>query len=151
MRPLPIAMAVFVLPLPAAAQDMCAALARIEAAAREAPAFTSLDGPRRELVPGYGPNCWTGTTDEGRFLTCSRSQFAPAGLIAATIGPVIRDCLGAAPLRPARYSPGVLRYGTPKLEVTVHSNCNERCHVGRGASITFRPRRREQSQATDSR
>lgn len=146
-----LAASLILFPVPAFAQDLCTALRRIEAAAGETPAFASLDGLRREQVPGYGPHCWTGETSEGRFLMCSRGQFAPPGLIAATVGPVIRDCLGAEALRPDRYSPNQLRYGTAALEVTVWSNCDERCHVGRNASITFRPRPRERSQPTDSR
>jgi hypothetical protein len=133
--------ALLAMPLPAAAQDMCAALNRIAAAAREPVPFSSLrDG--RGLVPGYG---WcrvhSGTGEQAVEVYCNTS-LAPRSLIAATVGAQIRDCLGAVrvPGRPFSISE---EYRTDTLSISVSSHCDERCHVGRLASILITRRRED--------
>jgi len=137
--------------MPAAAQEMCAGLNRIAAAAREPLPFASLDRAREEIVPGLGNHCWIATVEGQRTFVCSRGQFAPASLEREALGPMVRDCLGAERL-PARHFDSTWRYRTPDLVVTVGSHCNERCHVGRSAMLTFRRRAAgDAAQAPDSR
>ncbi len=135
--------ALVALPAPAFAQDMCAALNRIEAAARETPAFASLAEAGVALVPGYR-FCRVETETvarEGRIL-CHRT-LAPKNLEEAVVGPQVRDCLNATAVpRPDPWSPN--EYRTASLSITVASHCDERCHVGRIASLTVTIRRREE-------
>lgn len=136
-----LAAALVALPVPAAAQDMCAALQRIAAAAREPVPFASLaDGG--ELVPGYRYcRVETGTAMRDGGVFCHTS-LAPQSLMAETVGPQVRDCLGAAPGRILdRFPPASLTYSTDQLSIRVSSHCDERCHVGRLASIDLRRRR----------
>jgi hypothetical protein len=129
--------ALVALPLPAAGQDMCAALTRIAAAAREPVPFASLaDG---QLVPGYHYcRVQTGTAARAGEVFCHQ-QLAPRSLIAETVGAQLRDCLAAvAAPRPEPWSP--LEYRTGDLIITVESHCDERCHVGRLASLHIRRR-----------
>jgi hypothetical protein len=140
--------ALFALPLPAAAQEMCAALNRIAAAAREAVPFASLENSRDSLVPGYHYcRVETGTAARAGEVYCHQ-QLAPKSLIAETVGAQVRDCLGAvAAPRPQTWSPQ--EYRTAELAITVESHCDERCHVGRLASLHIR--RREADGATPLR
>jgi hypothetical protein len=135
-----IGLALVAAPLPAAAQDMCAALNRIAAAAREAVPFASLsDG---QLVPGYHYcRVQTGTAARAGEVFCHQ-QLAPKSLIAGTVGAQVRECLGAVPISiPRRYPSSTLVYGTDELWISVESHCDERCHVGRLASLAIRRRR----------
>lgn len=132
-----IGLALVGLPMPAAAQEMCAALTRIAAAAREPVPFASLtDG---QLVPGYHYcRVETGTAARAGEVFCSQ-QFAPKSLVAEIVGAQVRDCLGAvAAPRPQTWSPQ--EYRTADLAITVESHCDERCHVGRLASLHIRRR-----------
>lgn len=127
------------LPAPAAAQEMCAALNRIAAAAHEPVPFGSLEGGR-ELVPGYRYcRVETGTTLRDGGVFCHTSM-APKNLIAETVGAQVRDCLGAVPM-PRRQFESADEYRTDSLLIRVRSNCDDRCHVGRLASIDLRRRR----------
>lgn len=139
--------AIMALPAPAAAQDMCAALNRIAAAAREPVPFASLTDARG-LVPGYDycrVDIGTGARDGG--VSCSATM-APKSLMAETVGAQVRDCLGAVPL-PREQFAGADDYQTDTLRISVSSHCDERCHVGRIASIDLR--RRRDSEAPRSR
>jgi hypothetical protein len=132
--------AITVLPAPAMAQEMCAALNRIAAAAREPVPFASLaDGG--ELVPGYHYcRVETGTAARAGGVSC-HTQFAPKSLMAEAVGAQIRDCLGAVPGRIVdRLPPATLTYSTDHLSIRVSSHCDEGCHVGRLASLTIRRR-----------
>jgi hypothetical protein len=133
-----VAGALVLLPGSAAAQEMCAALNRIAAAAREPVPFSSLaDGP---LVPGYH-YCRVQTESAARAgeVFCHR-QLAPGSLIAEVVGAQVRDCLSAIPVPgPQAWSP--LEYRTADLVISVRSHCDERCHVGRLASLHIRRRR----------
>jgi len=125
-------------PTPAFAQDMCAALNRIAEAAAEPEPFASLrDGT--SLVPGYDYcRVETGTAARSGGIFCHR-QLAPRSLIAETVGAQVRDCLGAVPGRILdRFPPAALTYRTDGLSISVTSHCDERCHVGRLASIEIR-------------
>ena len=68
------AAALFAVPAPAAAQDICAALARIAAAARERPAFDSL---RRSLAAGEAvvPGFQTGDCSIDKAISCEDASF----------------------------------------------------------------------------
>lgn len=143
--------AIAALPAPAAAQDMCASLQRIAAAAREPVPFASLaDGT--ELVPGYRYcRVETGTAARDGGVSC-HTQLAPESLIAETVGAQVRDCLGAVPGRILdRFPPATLTYSTDQLSISVSSHCNERCHVGRLASIDLRRRRAEEPDSPSRR
>ena len=140
MRAVPIALTLLVLPAPAAAQEMCAALNRVAAAALEEPAFASLGDRREEVVPGFNQGCRISHPQEGPTLVCSRGQFAPESLIAEALGRRVRDCLSAVPQPPARPFDRGLRYMTRDLVITVSSHCSERCHVGRSAMLKVRRR-----------
>ena len=136
-RNLWIGVALFALPLPAAAQEMCAALNRIAAAAREPVPFAKLgDG---QLVPGsHYCRVQTGTAARAGEVFCHQ-QLAPKSLIAEAVGAQVRDCLGAIAVPgPQSWSP--LEYRTADLAITVQSHCDERCHVGRLASLHIRRR-----------
>lgn len=136
--------AVAAVPLPAAAQDMCAALNRIAAAAGEPAPFASLEGHEGGLVPGYNYcRVETGTRARVGRVMC-HSQMAPKTLIAETVGAQVRDCLHAAPGLPERYSQASV-YRTPTLTISVESHCDEHCHVGRLASIEMRRRRADEA------
>lgn len=132
--------AIAALPAPAMAQDMCTALQRIAAAAREPVPFASLE-TARGLVPGYSYcRVETGTTARSGGVFC-HSQFAPKSLIAEAVGAQVRDCLGAVPGRTHdRLPPATLTYLTDQLSISVSSHCDERCHVGRIASLDIRRR-----------
>lgn len=141
-RTISIGAALVALPVPAAAQEMCAALNRIAAAAREPEPFASLgDG---QLVPGYHYcRVQTGTAARTGEVFCHR-QLAPRSLIAETVGPQIRDCLGATAV-PGAQSWSPIEYRTADLVITVQSHCDERCHVGRLASLHIRRRRADET------
>ena len=129
--------AIAALPAPAMAQDMCASLNRIAAAAREPVPFASLaDG---QLVPGYHYcRVQTGTAAGPGEVFCHQ-QLAPKSLIAEIVGAQVRDCLAAvAAPRPQPWSP--MEFRTGDLVITVESHCDERCHVGRLASLHIRRR-----------
>ena len=131
--------AMIALPGPAAAQDMCAALTRIAAAAREPVPFASLEDGR-ELVPGYlYCRVETGTAMRDGGVFCHTSM-APKSLIAETVGAQVRDCLHAIPI-PRQQFETADHYQTDSLLIRVSSNCDDRCHVGRLASIDLRRRR----------
>jgi hypothetical protein len=132
-----IGLALIALPQSAAAQEMCAALTRIAVAAREPVPFASLaDG---QLVPGY-PYCrvQTGTAARAGEVSC-HAQLAPQTLLAETVGAQVRDCLGAT-LLSRSLRPDRLEYQTDELSIVAGSHCDERCHVGRLASLTIRRR-----------
>ena len=134
--------ALVLLPGSAAAQEMCAALNRIAAAAREPEPFASLaDG---QLVPGYHYcRVQTGTAARTGEVFCHR-QLAPRSLIAEAVGAQIRDCLGAIAV-PGAQSWSLPEYRTADLVITVQSHCDERCHVGRLASLHIRRRRADEA------
>ena len=130
------------LPLPAAAQEMCAALNRIAAAANEPVPFASLEGVQTSLVPGYR-HCRVDTPLGQRIgaIYC-HSQMAPKSLIAETVGAHVQACLGGTMSIPQEWPDNDRVYRTANLEITVESRCDERCHVGRIASLRI-VRRRE--------
>lgn len=132
-------------PAPAFAQDMCAALNRIAAAAKEPVPFASLENGR-ELVPGYSYcRVETGTAARAGGVYC-HATLAPRSLVAETVGTQVRDCLGAVPGRIIdRLPPASLVYNTDQLSIRVSSHCDERCHVGRLASIDIRRRRADET------
>ena len=135
--------AIVALPVPAAAQEMCAALNRIAAAAREPVPFGSLkDG--RELVPGYR-HCRveTGTAMRDGRVFCHTS-LAPESLIAETVGAQVRDCLAAVVVPREPFADGDV-YRSETLLISVSSHCDNRCHVGRLASIDIRRRRADKA------
>lgn len=135
--------AIVMLPAPATAQDMCAALNRIATAAREPVPFASLEDGR-ELVPGYR-YCRVETETGARVgAVMCHTSLAPKSLIAETVGAQVRDCLGAVPLPRERFASGD-SYRTDTLLITVESHCDERCHVGRLASIDIRRRREDEA------
>lgn len=128
--------AIAALPAPAAAQALCAGLNRIVAAADEPVPFASLENAPQSVLPNFSRPCRvhvTHTTGARTFL-CSQHQFAPKALAMEILGPAVRDCLGAEAL-PARPFSGVLSYSVRDLIVTVSSHCEERCHVGRSATV----------------
>ncbi|HYI48786.1 MAG TPA: hypothetical protein VEX35_10020 [Allosphingosinicella sp.] len=133
--------ALLALPVPAFAQDLCAGLRRIEAAAREPVSFASLEGLREEILPGFRLGCRVSQAyrDQPRAFICSRTQFAPASLIASTFGPAVRDCLGAEATPPVPYR-STLGYRTADVEIELSSHCDDRCHVGRSATLIARRR-----------
>lgn len=135
------ALLLFALPVPAFAQDLCAGLRRIEAAAREPVPFASLEGLREEILPGFRLGCRVSQaySDRPRAFFCSRGQFAPASLIASTFGRAVRDCLGAEAMPPVPYR-STLGYRTADVEIEVSSHCDDRCHVGRSATLIARRR-----------
>jgi len=135
--------AMLALPAPAAAQEMCAALPRRAAAAREPVPFGSLEDGR-ELVPGYRYcRVETGTARRDGGVFCHTS-LAPESLIAETVGAQVRECLGAVPLPRQQYASGD-DYRTDTLLISVSSHCDDRCHVGRLASIELRRRRADKA------
>jgi hypothetical protein len=128
------------LPLPAAAQDMCVALRRIAAAAGEPVPFASLEPGGRSLVPGYDYcRVETGTPARAGGVFCHQ-QFAPKSLIADAVGAQVQDCLRVTPVQQERPANGLV-YRTADLLITVESRCDERCHVGRVASLSIARRR----------
>jgi hypothetical protein len=132
------------LPVPAAAQEMCAALNRIAAAAREPVPFASLEGASSSLVPGYDYcRVETGTGARAGRVSCHQ-QLAPKSLIAATVGAQVRDCLGGTSI-PQEWPDNDRVYRTASLVITVESHCDERCHVGRLASLTIERRREDET------
>ena len=136
--------AVVALPAPAAAQEMCPALRRIAAAANEPVPFASLERSRSSLVPGYDYcRVETGTAARAGGVFCHQ-QFAPKNLIADHVGAQIGQCLGATRVPNTRRWNSGLEYRAGALSITVESRCDERCHVGRIASLNIR-RRREDS------
>ena len=129
-------------PLPAAAQqsDMCAALSRIAAAANEPVPFASLENTPASLVPGYRYcRIETGTAARAGAVSC-HMQLAPKSLMAEVVGQQVRDCLGAEPAPRERYS-RASNFQTATLLISVESHCDERCHVGRIASLRIARRR----------
>ncbi len=129
--------AIMALPAPAAAQEMCAALNRIAAASREPVPFASLEGGPSSLVPGYDYcRVETGTAMRDGGVFCNR-RLAPKSLIAATVGAQVQDCLGGTSV-PQEWPDNDRVYRTGELVITVESHCDERCHVGRLASLTIR-------------
>jgi hypothetical protein len=136
--------AIMALPAPAAAQDMCAALRGIATASQEPVPFASLAGREGELVPGYRYcRVETGTAARAGQVSC-HTQLAPKSLIAEAVGAQIRVCLGAEAVSNPRarpWSPQEYLYQTADLSITVESHCDERCHVGRLASLTIERRR----------
>jgi hypothetical protein len=134
--------AMVALPAPAAAQEMCAALQRIAAAVREPVPFASLEKVRTPLVPGYDYcRVETGTAARAGGVFCHQ-QMAPESLIAGTVGAQVRDCLGAVPL-PRQGFASADAYQTDSLSIGVSSRCDDRCHVGRIASLTIQRRRED--------
>jgi len=137
--------AITALPAPAAASgEMCAALNRIAAAAQEPVPFASLERSQASLVPGYD-HCRveTGTVARAGGVFCHQ-RFAPKSLIADVVAPQVRECLGAEPVPPERYSNASV-FRTADMTISIESRCDERCHVGRIASITIQRRREEGS------
>jgi len=131
------AAAVAALPAPAAAQTLCAGLNRIVAAAHEPVPFASLENAVDSVLPGFRRPCRVHVTRStgARTFVCSQYQFAPKNLAMETLGPAVRDCLDAEAL-PGRPFSGVLSYRVQNLVVTVSSNCDENCHVGRSATLS---------------
>ena len=132
------------LPAPAAAQEMCAALNRIVAAAREPVPFASLERSASSLVPGYDYcRIETGTAARAGGVFCHQ-QLAPKSLIADFVGAQVRDCLGAIHV-PQELPNNDLVYRLAELTIVVESHCDERCHVGRLASLTITRRQADGS------
>lgn len=133
------------LPLPAAAQEMCAALQRIEAAAREPVPFASLEAGQG-VVPGYEYcRVETGTPARIGRILCHR-QLAPASLAAGVVGPKVEACLGIPPEPSRAFARSGFVFRSRLLEIRVSSHCNEHCHVGRLASFTVLIRRAEEEE-----
>jgi hypothetical protein len=141
MRKTLLAAAIAALPAPAAAQELCAGLNRIVAAAQEPVPFASLENAPQSVLPGFDRPCRVhgAQTTGARAFICSQYQFAPKSLAMEILGPAVRDCLDAEPL-PGRPFSGVLSYGVQDLVVTVSSHCEERCHVGRSATLSVERR-----------
>jgi hypothetical protein len=137
MRKTFLAVAIAVLPAPAAAEALCAGLNRIVAAAHEPVPFASLENAREAVLPNFSRPCRVHVTRAtgARAFLCSQYQFAPKSLAMATLGPAVRDCLEAEPL-PSRPFSGELSYRVGDLIVSVSSHCEERCHVGRSAMLS---------------
>jgi hypothetical protein len=134
-------LALAALPLPAAAQEMCAALNRIAAAANEPVPFASLENNAGSLVPGYRYcRVETQTARRAGNVLC-HAQLAPKSLIAEHVGAQVQDCLGGTAV-PQEWPDNDRVYRTANLVITVESRCDERCHVGRIASMRV-VRRRE--------
>lgn len=133
--------AIAALPAPAAAQDLCAGLNLILAAAQEPVPFASLENAPQSVLPDFERPCRVHVTDAtgARTFLCSQHQFAPKSLAMEILGPAVRDCLGAETL-PRRPFSGVLGYRVRDLIVTVSSHCEERCHVGRSATVSVERR-----------
>ena len=135
-------------PAQALAQDMCASLDRIAAASRERVPFASLVQAAREgtLVPGYDAGHCMITPESA--VICWR-RIAPESLLLSVMEPLLRGCLGRAPiLRPDRQPRA---YGEPDLVFTrrglryaLDTECTPYCAVGMMAhlAITIEPRRR---------
>lgn len=136
--------AIAALPAPAAAQALCAGLNRIVAAAHEPVPFASLENAPESVLPDFRRPCRVHVTHAtgARTFLCSQRQFAPKSLAMETLGPAVRDCLGAEAL-PGRPFSGVLSYRVQDLIVTVSSHCEERCHVGRSATVSVERRPEE--------
>jgi hypothetical protein len=141
--------AIAALPAPAAAQELCAGLNRIVAAAHEPVPFASLENAAESVLPNFDRPCRVHVTHAtgARTFLCSQYQFAPKSLAMETLGPAVRDCLNAEAL-PSRPFSGVLSYRVRDLVVTVSSHCEERCHVGRSATVSVK-RRPEAASAGD--
>lgn len=126
-------------PVPAFAQDMCPALGRIEAASRERVPFASLVDAQAKgdvLVPGFiAESC---RVTPGRDITCWRN-IAPRSLEWGAIEPVLRDCLGVAPLARsgARNSSrrNDLVFVARGLRYRVGNSCDHTCRAGLIASF----------------
>ena len=129
--------AIVALPAPAAAHELCAGLNRIVAAAHEPVPFASLENAPQSVLPDFRRPCRVHVTHPTgvRTFLCSQHQFAPKGLAMETLGPAVRDCLDAEAL-PDRPFSGLLSYRVQDLVVTVSSHCDERCHVGRSATLS---------------
>ena len=139
-------------PLPAVAQEMCAGLNRIAAAAREPSPFASLAGQAQNLLPGLEGYCqyrpYGG--DRGGDIFCNRS-LAPEHLAREPLVQALRDCLGAVYVPgPTTWAEGEYRAGD--LQIRVHAYCDDQCQVGRLVTLIFTRRREADAvQATDSR
>lgn len=141
MRLLPVALALLGLPLPAAAQDMCAGLNRIAAAARESVPFASLADETQRLLPGLEGSCRYRPADGDRrgTIVCRRN-FAPEGLAPAPLARALRDCVGATYVPgPTARAVGEFRAGD--LRIRVYSHCSEACQLGRIVTLIFTRRR----------
>ena len=128
-------MLLLALPAAASAQDLCADLNRIAAAARETPPFASLEralAAGQAVLPGFGCRVRS-EPGEARQLICSRSM-APPELAQAPMTALLRDCLGAEPVRAASpwSAPG---FTTADLDILYDSHCDEGCHIGRIALL----------------
>jgi hypothetical protein len=129
-------------PVPAMAEEMCEGLRRIAAAAGEPAPFASLAG-ELYLLPGFEGHCRVRPDggDGGNQVFCHRT-LAPASLEEELVGRQLRDCLGATYIPgPNQWVPGV--YRTAQLEISYNSNCDERCQVGRSATMMVTRRRAE--------
>ncbi len=125
-------------PTPAMAQDVCAVLGRIEAAAHEATPFASLAAPAAEeaIFPGFQEGSCT-TERRGRFI-CYRN-IAPASLDIAALGPVVQACLGVAPVPSPVVNSGYQERGliftVRGLRYRLDNMCDQSCRAGLIASI----------------
>lgn len=145
--------AMLALPLPAAAQEMCAALDRIAAASRERVPFASIMEAAREgtLVPGFREGDCRYATDSTTAIVCWR-RIAGESLSVEAMERTLRDCLGRAPLRRPDRQPRA--WGAPDLVFTRRglryefmAQCTPQCAAGMLAWLAIkierpqRPRR----------
>jgi hypothetical protein len=123
-------------PAPAFAQEMCAALDRIEAASREPVPFASIMQAGREgtLVPGFREGECGYATGSTTAIVCWR-RIAGESLSVEAMERTLRDCLGRAPvLRPDRQPRA---WGEPDLVFTRRglryefmTQCTPQCAAG---------------------
>ena len=72
------------------------------------------------------------------------TSLAPESLIAETVGAQVRDCLAAVVVPREPFADGDV-YRSETLLISVSSHCDNRCHVGRLASIDIRRRRADKA------
>ncbi|HEY5710957.1 MAG TPA: hypothetical protein VIT38_03590 [Allosphingosinicella sp.] len=131
------------LPGPAFAQNMCVAVNRIAAAGREPVPFLSLEREVAKVVIVPGFRAGTCRVEPGTSISCSRN-LAPRSLDVEELGPVLRDCLQAAPAPAERFPPDprLLVFIAEGLRYEIHNNCTDTCRAGMLASfrVTMAPR-----------
>lgn len=133
----------FAAPLPAAAQEMCTALDRIAAAARERTPFASLAATNDALVPGFrGSDC---VVSPGVGVVCWRA-IAPEALARGAMERTLRECLGREPiLRPGRQPrtgrEAGLVFVARGLRYALSTLCSPQCGTGMQASFVIAPER----------
>ena len=125
----------------AAAQDksdFCSELRRVMDAAREVPAFASLERARPELGFTEGP-CFRFASDGVPGYRCSRN-LAPAGFSHESLAAQTRACLPeAVEVEPARR--GARRFQYDDFDIDIGESGTDRAHVGRMVSYSVTLRR----------